>query len=414
MSNQNNLFKFDIIRIAFQHGFMAHQRDRILRPLLEQSVGWSPITAVFGQRQVGKTTMLKAMSSSMETFDQPAFRQEFEKNGESILQASKKPLFLDEVQKYPPVFDLLKIAADRFKRPGQFLITGSVRFAQRKAVRESLTGRTTLWELLPLTTSELYSKPFRNLWKEWATDLIKPLSKESNPPWISGKQLNHLYETGGLPGICFLRSEPQRLNAFKNHLATLIERDLPLIRETKISSGQIMELLRLLVRVQGQPINLSTLARAVRLSSPSVKALLLAFEGLFLIRLHGRTLFFEDLGVSYHLDPHAQKEAGRQQNQWIFLELRAQVNYRAQEVLQFSEFRTRGGSYVPFVIVTRSGETFGVTYDSLPYPSQKSLMGLQSLKKKSKGRFRGIAFCQTDEPQTLESGFFVLPLRNLV
>jgi predicted AAA+ superfamily ATPase len=388
---------------------MPHLRTRILEPLLKKSLGWSPITAVFGQRQVGKTTLLRSMAASTRSFDDASFSLEFEANSQSILETMKKPLFIDEVQKHPPIFDALKFSVDNTKRPGQFLITGSVRFAQRKPIRESLTGRTTLWELLPLTTSELYEKPFRELWRDWSGKSLPQMSSN----WVKPSQLKHLYSSGGLPGICFLRSDNQRFNAFKNHVATLIERDLPLIRQSKISARQIFDLLQLLVAHQGQPLNFSSIARQVRMSSPSVKSLIDAFEGLFLIRRHGRGLFFEDHGVTHYLDPHSMSKLELAQLQWIFLELRAQVVYRAHEVQSFGEYHSRGGSFVPFVIQTRSGLTIAVTFDPLPYPSQKSLRGLRSLEAKKKGSFRGIALCLTTEPTQIDKQLYVLPYNSV-
>ena len=363
---------------------MPHLRKRILEALLKESLGWSPVTAVFGQRQTGKTTLLKALSKSSETFDKADFILEFETQSSQILEAAPKPLFLDEVQKYPPVFDALKAAADQKRRPGQFLITGSVRFAQRKPIRESLTGRTTLWELLPLTTSELQETAFRHLFKDMLSP--KPLETFQKKLEIKPSLILKQFVHGGLPGICFVRSTPQRDNSLRNHLATLLDRDLPLIRDTKTPPTQLLNLLRSLVPLQGEPLQLAGLARKLHLSAPTVKALLHAMEGLFLIRTHGHTVYFEDLGISHWLNPMAMSETGRHEQQWIFSELRAQAVYRPDDILTFGEHRTRGGAYVPFVFELRDGTTIGITYDPLERPSEKSLKSMQSLRKRSRRR----------------------------
>ena len=173
------------------------------------------------------------------------------------------------------------------QRNGQFLITGSVRFAQRKPIRESLTGRTTLWELLPLTTSELQETAFRGLFHDALT--AQPLEAFLRKLKVQRSLIEKQFVQGGLPGISLIRALSQRDNSLRNHLATLLERDLPLIRETRTSPTQLMSLLRALVPLQGEPLQLASLGRKLRLSAPTVKALLHAMEGLFLIRTHGRT-----------------------------------------------------------------------------------------------------------------------------
>lgn len=109
-------------------------------------------------------------------------------------------------------------------------------------------------------------------------------------------------------------------------------------------------------------------------------------EGLFLIRTHGRTFYFEDMGISNWLNPMAMSEAGRHEQQWIFSELRAQAVYRPDDIITFGEHRTRGGAHVPFVFELRDGTTIGITYDALERPSEKPLKSMQSLRKRSRRR----------------------------
>jgi len=386
---------------------MARLRKRILESKLKESIGWSPITAVFGQRQTGKTTLLRSLSKSFRSFDQASFTIEFAEQAGQILEASEKPLFLDEVQKFPPVFDALKTAADQKRRPGQFLITRSVRFSQRKPIRESLTGRTTLWELLPLTSSELQELPFRDLFKDaFAND---PLKQFQAQPQVKLRTIEKQFTSGGLPGICFIRSHAQRENSFRNHVATLIERDLPLVRETKTPPSLILELLRQLVTELGQPISFAPLARRLRLSAPTVKSLLYALEGLFLIRSHGKCYFFEDLGIANWLHPIAMGERGKSELAWIFNELRAQATYRQSDILSFSEYRTRADAHVPFVFQLRDGNTLGITYDPGEYPSEKSIKSLHSLRKKSKRRFVGLLLHSGGRAWEQAPNYFCMP-----
>ena len=62
---------------------------------------------------------------------------------------------IDECQLSEPLFPALKERIRRNKRPGQFYLSGSVRFTSKKQIRESLTGRIMTADLYPLTLSEL-------------------------------------------------------------------------------------------------------------------------------------------------------------------------------------------------------------------------------------------------------------------
>ena len=110
---------------------MPHLRFRILTKVLLASVKHSPVISVFGQRQSGKTTLLKNIANSTNSFDNPQWVKTVSEQGTAILDSLKKPALLDEAQKYPPIFDLVKLKVDETRRPGQFLLTGSVRFSKK-------------------------------------------------------------------------------------------------------------------------------------------------------------------------------------------------------------------------------------------------------------------------------------------
>ncbi len=66
----------------------------------------------------------------------------------SFLEKNKAtPLVIDECQLAPELFPALKEHVRQDQKPGQFLLTGSVRFSSRRAIRESLAGRIVAWEL---------------------------------------------------------------------------------------------------------------------------------------------------------------------------------------------------------------------------------------------------------------------------
>ncbi len=73
------------------------------------------------------------------------------------------PAGIDECQPAPPLFPEVKEYVRTHKNPGQLILSGSVRFNSRKAIRGSLTGRMLSYELLPFSISEMEKKPLNRL-----------------------------------------------------------------------------------------------------------------------------------------------------------------------------------------------------------------------------------------------------------
>lgn len=129
---------------------MPHERQRHLAPLLSKTMRFSGIVGVFGHRQVGKTTLAHRLGSAYVTLDDPVQLNRAQRDGAQFLselresspkQRSSRPAVIDECQMAPPLFPALKEWVRTHPKPGQFLLTGAVRFSSRRAIRESLTGR---------------------------------------------------------------------------------------------------------------------------------------------------------------------------------------------------------------------------------------------------------------------------------
>src|ERR1035437_9889529 len=130
---------------------MPHFRSRHLSSLISKALRFSPIVGVLGHRQVGKTTLCGALGKDYLSFDRAEFLDQGIHSPETLLRSHQAlPLVLDECQLAPPLFPALKEWVRTHPKPGQFLLSGSVRFTSRKAIRESLTGRIINWALLPL------------------------------------------------------------------------------------------------------------------------------------------------------------------------------------------------------------------------------------------------------------------------
>ncbi len=365
---------------------MAHTRDRFLRPLIEKALKYSSIVGVFGQRQTGKTTLAEKLGAEYITLDRAQDLILAEQNPEAFILNRKLPLVIDECQLAPPLFPALKEAVRVKKSPGQYLLTGSVRFSSRKVIRESLTGRLFQLELLPMTLEEAQRRPLSD-------SVIRFLKTTHLKTWQGpgGNQsrLNELlrhFDLGGLPGICFQRDPAIRAGKFASHADTLLRRDLRLVFDTTLPTSVIQNILTEVALGQGLPLEMASLSRRVRVSVKTLPHLIEAFEALFLLRVlecrggaKKPILFFEDSGLANYFG------RGRLPESTFALRLAfshffPQFHYRPELVSQAFCYRTRGGAEVPLAFETQLG-IIGVIPTWLDTPIPSLLASAQSFQK---------------------------------
>lgn len=131
---------------------------RAVEPRLQRSAKTRPVIVLTGARQTGKTsTFLRLFPNyAFVSLDLPTEAEQAEKEPRSFLQRHPPPVIIDEVQYAPALFRHLKVAVDAHRtRNGQFLLTGSQKFALMKNVSESLAGRADIVELETLSFAEI-------------------------------------------------------------------------------------------------------------------------------------------------------------------------------------------------------------------------------------------------------------------
>ena len=116
-----------------------------------------PVVVLTGARQVGKTTLARWLwpEATYVTLDDPADAAQARLAPDNFLRAHPTPLIIDEIQYVPELLRHIKIAVDRDRRPGRFLVTGSQTFGLMAGVSESLAGRAAIFSLPPLGVSEV-------------------------------------------------------------------------------------------------------------------------------------------------------------------------------------------------------------------------------------------------------------------
>jgi predicted AAA+ superfamily ATPase len=123
---------------------------------IKDSLGFFPVVAIIGPRQVGKTTLAKQLISDL---GKPAIyldlelRSDLFKLNDAELFFSQHPddlIVIDEIQNKRELYPLLRALVDKTRRPGQFLLLGSASPELIRHSSESLAGRIAYHQLYPL------------------------------------------------------------------------------------------------------------------------------------------------------------------------------------------------------------------------------------------------------------------------
>lgn len=238
----------------------------MLKRALERAVRASlrrfPAVGLLGSRQSGKTTLAKALAA--ERRGQTVYL-DLERSSdlakltdaEAYLEGHRDRLvILDEIQRQPELFPLLRALVDAHPRKGRFLILGSASPALLRQASESLAGRIVYHELGPLTLAETGAR---------------------------GLASQRLWVRGGYPASFLAPSEPASFAWREAFMQTYLERDLPQLG-LRIPAPQLHRFWQMLAHAQGQLWNASGMAAGLGITSPTTAHYLNILEETFVVR----------------------------------------------------------------------------------------------------------------------------------
>lgn len=196
------------------------------------------------------------------------------------LSASGEPVILDEVQRAPGLFPVIKASVDRDRRPGRFLLTGSTNVLLLPKLSESLAGRMELLTLWPLSQAEI----------EWVGQSVvdklfasaSPLKTFASLPAMTREDILERVVRGGYPEP-MARSANRRQNWFESYIATILQRD---VRDLANIEGltQMPRLLAILAARTASLLNTSDISRTANIAYSTLTRYLTLLETTYLIR----------------------------------------------------------------------------------------------------------------------------------
>ena len=235
--------------------------------LVQAALKRSRVVALLGPRQCGKTTLARQFvpADSLNYFDleDPQSLARLTEP-DTALRPLKGLVVIDEIQRRPDLFPLLRVLADRKPLPARFLILGSASPDLLKQSSETLAGRL---ETVPLEGFRLADLGAAAQTRHWLR--------------------------GGFPLSFTARTEADSLAWRRQFLQTFLERDLPQLGVT-IPAVALRRFWNMVAHYHGQIWNAAELARALAVNESTVRRYLDLMTGVFMVRQ--LPPWFENLG----------------------------------------------------------------------------------------------------------------------
>lgn len=385
-----------------------HLIERHLKPVVDELMNDLRIVVINGPRQSGKTTLLRqlhgASGGGFYTLDQPEIFQVVKADPAGFIAEIPRPAYIDEVQRGgDELVRAIKLAVDAAPQPGSFVLSGSSRFLTIPTLSESLTGRTAVLELWPLSAAERAGVPphFVDLLLQEPQALRKlPQSVLTRLDYLK------LVCAGGFPELLRAKTPRGRLNWFKGYLKTIVQRDIRDIAEIR-NAAEIPRLLALLAGLSAQTVRTTVLAHELGLDPDTVARYLPLLEQVYLIHwlpawsnnlttraTHAPKLHFVDTGFAAKLINRSPQslaepgvtEAGALFESFVIDEIMKQAALGESEVEMF-HYRDRDGGEIDCILETPDRRIVGIEIKLAMSVNEADFRHLRSMRERQGDRF---------------------------
>lgn len=349
-------------------------KNRFLEKKINRLLSMFPAVGVIGPRQCGKSTLVKKLRPDWRYYDleRPDHYQLITSDPLGFFQRRGEKTIIDEAQQYPALFKVLRSVIDSHRSTtGRFLLTGSSSPDLVRGLSESLAGRMATVELWPFKAGEFYNQsisPIYDVLTSKKPDLTRVLNEE---PLLTPDQTYMHWLLGGYPEP---RIKSEQVSEFQGlwmdgYFNDYMDRDIG-----RLFPGINRHTFRLFIQSlsfhSGCVLNRSKLARAVEVSSPTIRLYLEILHGTFVWRnlksFERNNLkkvqkmpkgFFRDGGILHHLlkivdidDLLIHPVAGRSFEAFIIEEIIRGFGCTMSPGIDFYYYRTRDKSEVDLIV----------------------------------------------------------------
>jgi hypothetical protein len=233
------------------------ERTRYLAQL-RAAVARTPIVSLLGPRQSGKTTLARAFAATRSRVTFFDLENPVDVARLAVPMTTLEPLrglvIIDEIQRLPPLFEILRVLADRARTPARFLILGSADPRLVRGVSESLAGRVSHIDVGGFDLSEIGARAERRLWLR-----------------------------GGLPRSYLARSDAASLAWRRDYVRDFLQRDLAELGIT-IPSATLGRFWTMVAHYHGGIWNAAEFARSLGTSENTARHYLDILSGAWAVR----------------------------------------------------------------------------------------------------------------------------------
>ena len=404
---------------------------RVLLAPLQTALADTPVVALLGPRQCGKSTLARSLMPryGYVSLDDPDALALARKDPRNFMAALPDPVILDEIQRAPELLRSIKHSVDRDRRPGRFVLTGSANLLLMPKLGDSLAGRMAVLELQPLTAAE-HARQGGDFLRAWLAGELRPTLSLAEP---AGDRLDlaRRLMAGGFPEP--LRRAAERARAWhRDYLRSLLDRDVQDVARIR-EPREVGRLLTLLALRTGELLNVSTLANELDLRRETVENYLAACERLYLVRrlqpwhrheskrlIKTPKIHLVDSGLAASLADLAPEDwfqrrdrCGHLLESFVLQQLVAQAGWTDPE-LKFWHYRDKDLVEVD-IVITRGKRTWGVEVKATATPTLADVSGLRRLAAQCGKDFAGgLLFHSGEHIVTLsDPRFLAVPISKL-
>jgi len=346
------------------------QRQRYLNTI-EKKCKQFPVVALLGPRQCGKTTLAKSYESLLKNEGQKIHHFDLEdpddlnalQNAKLVFERLEGLIILDEIQRLPDLFPLIRVMVDSYQK--RFLILGSASAELIHQSSETLAGRIDFIEITPF---RLY---------------------ETN-------KMNNLWVRGGFPSSFLSSSDEEGMSWNKAYIRTFLERDIPSLG-FDLNSNLIRRFWNMLCGYHGQIFNASELGNALDLNHKTVRRYLDILTGTFMMRtlqpwfaniqkrqVKSPKVYFRDSGIFHNFLGISSMEELLNHHKlgasWEGFALEEVISVRQAEPQDCFFWSTHGGAEIDLLINSSKGlEGFEFKFSNQPKTTKSITEAISSL-----------------------------------